>query len=131
MMNMSEMNKLIETCKNSIPVGKAKSVIMKTCMKIRGIIMNFQFTDKLLEDFAEFDRKFYGYIRDDWVEKFPFYTVDDPHDVFDELFGDFRFAAHRIIAAVERSSDKNTRENYESTMNMVEGDIENIVASTE
>ena len=107
-MDLTEINNLIETFKENIPMGKTKTIVMKTCMRIRSYIMNFQFTDKMLEDLASFDDKFYGPIREYWSENIVFYTVDDPDDAFSELFCDFRFAAHRIITAAERSTPLDT-----------------------
>ena len=118
-MNLTEMNELIETFKNNIPVGKTKSVIMKTCLNIRNIIINFQFTDSLIHDYTECESKFYGCIRDEWAEEIAFYTIDDPHEAFDELFYEFKYAAHRIIAAVERSTDKNTCDNSDRNECMI------------
>lgn len=95
---MSELNVLIENYKSMIPNGKIKTIIMKTCNKIRLRALNFQYTSSFLHDAAAFDELFYGLIYEQWKEEIDHYILDDPYNMYIELFMDFRNAVHRILA---------------------------------
>ena len=97
-MNLTEIDKLIETFRMYIPQGNTKKVIIKISLIIHNYLTNFKNTDNLTYDFSIFDDNFYGSICDTWIEEIVLYTIDEPREGFEELFKDFRLASHRSIA---------------------------------
>jgi len=97
-MNVNDLNVLIEKYKLNLPGGKIKSLILKTCIKIRSRALNFNRTSSILSDLASFDEQFYGPIYDQWKEEIEVYTIDDAYEMFTVFFMDFRHAVHRSLA---------------------------------
>jgi hypothetical protein len=97
-MNVNDLNVLIEKYKVNLPGGKIKSIILKTCIKIRSRALNFNRISSILSDLAEFDEQFYGPIYDQWKEEIELYTIDDAYEMFIMFFMDFRHAVHRSLA---------------------------------
>lgn len=109
-MNLTEVDEIIEYFNKYIPKGKTKEIILKTSLIIHDYIKNFKNSNILENDLTNFDEIFYGYICNIWVEDIVFYTIDEPHEAFKELFKDFRLACHRSII---NNFTENTKQNTE------------------
>ena len=90
------MNELINDLKEIIPKDcPMRSYTLRTALGIKRYAKNFQKTDKnILEDFATFDKFFYGE-KEKWCDEYKMYNIrDDAETVYDLTFQDLRNYFH-------------------------------------